>query len=311
MFESSYLKTNTLAKRRKNPRIFEIDFIRGFDLILMVAVHFCFAASHEGIMGILFDENSLNNGTVMAMNDFCGNVFWGIVNSSGIENPFGPGVFHLLFLEIFFSGLFVFLSGISCSFAKSNMKRALQLAYFAELLTIICILGSFIAKNCFGSGDDATPAIAIICGILQSIAIALIVYSIFDHFFPKFYQTFIAAIFISALAIVTAYFYTDTEGVINTAVLPKDWWKLLLGLARYGDDYFSPTQVSAALFLGASFGKLFYRKRKSLLPDNIPTKWATPICFLGRHSLLIYVAHQPLIYILMTLIYFLIGYKIA
>ena len=99
------LKIAQLAKRERKNRIFEIDFLRGFDLILMIAVHFCFAASFSGIMGILFDRFSVQNGTIEAMNRFCENVFWGIINSSGIANPFGPGSFHLLFLEIFFSSL--------------------------------------------------------------------------------------------------------------------------------------------------------------------------------------------------------------
>lgn len=314
MSKSQAIKYQTLAKRenRKKKRIFEIDFLRGFDLILMIAIHFCFAASNDGIMGMLFDKNSQHNGTIEAMNRFCGNVFWGIVNATGTRNPFGPGVFHLLFLELFFSGLFIFLSGISCSFAKNNLKRGVQLAYVAELMTVVLIVASYIAKNCFDIGSNHFPAICIICGILHSIAIALIIYSIFDHFFPGFYQTFIAAIILSVFAIITTYFYADAKtGIIHSANLPKDWWKLLLGLARYGDDYFSPVQVTATLFLGASFGKLFYAKKKSLLPENMPTKWAKPILFLGKHSLLIYVCHQPFMYIIMAIVYLLCGYKVV
>lgn len=311
MFKLRNLKIAQLAKRESKKRIFEIDFLRGFDLILMIAVHFCFAASFSGVMGIVFDRYSVNNGTIEAMNRFCENTFWGIVNSAGTANPFGPGSFHLLFLEIFFSGLFIFLSGISCSFVKNNAKRAFQLAYVSELLTVVLILASYIAKNFFGMGDDNTPAICIICGILQAIAIALLVYSLFDHFFPKFHQTFIAGIVLSILAIITAYFYVDPRtGYIYTAVLPRDAWKVALGLARYGDDYFSPIQVTATLFLGAAFGKLFYQKKKSLLPENVPTKWAAPILFLGRHSLVIYICHQPLMYVLLAIIYLLCGYKI-
>lgn len=305
-------KIAQLAKRERKNRIFEIDFLRGFDLILMIAVHFCFVASFSGIMGILFDRFSVQNGTIEAMNRFCENVFWGIINSSGTANPFGPGSFHLLFLEIFFSGLFVFLSGISCSFTKNNAKRAIQLAYVSEILTVGLIFASFLAKNFFGMGDDNTPAICIICGILHAIAIALLAYSLFDHFFPKFHQTFLAAIVLSILAIITAYFYANPEtGEIYSASLPKDWWKLLLGLARYGDDYFSPIQVSATLFLGASFGKLFYREKKSLLPASFPTAWAKPILFIGRHSLIIYICHQPFMYLLLIVVYLLCGYKIA
>ena len=309
MIESKYLAKNLLPKREKKSRIFEVDFLRGFDLILMIAVHFCYAASSYGVMGMLFDSSSINNGTIDAMNAFCGNVFGGIVFSTGIANPVGPGVFHLNFLEIFFSGLFIFLCGVSCSFARNNAKRAFQLAYVAELLTVTLITVSVSVKNLGIYGSDNNPLICIICGILQAIAIALLVYSFIDHFFPKFYQTFLFAIGFSIIAITVTYFYADQTGYIYNAKLPGELWKVFLGLGRYGDDYFSPPQVIATLFLGASFGKLFYREKKSLLPD-FPTKWAKPILFLGRHSLLIYIVHQPFMYIILFIVYLSLGYKI-
>lgn len=307
MFESKYLKMMTFPKRgKKRERIFEVDFMRGFDIILMIAVHFCYAASTMGVIGLIFYRYSVDNGTIEAMNDFCTYVFSAIVFSTGASNP----TCHLNFLEIFFSGLFVFLSGISCSFARSNAKRAFQLAYFSELFTIVLITVSVSAKNILGVGSDTEPMICIICGILQSISIALLIYALVDHFFPKFYQTFLFAIVFSVLAIVTAYFYVNPEtGNIYTASLPEDGWMLLVGLKRYGDDYFSPTQITAALFLGASFGKLFYRNKKSLLPP-FPKKWAKPILFLGRHSLVLYIAHQPFMYLFLFLLYLALGYKI-
>lgn len=307
MAKAEYIKTVTLAKRgKKRERIFEVDFLRGFDIILMVAVHFCYAASSMGVISLVFDRNSVNNGTIEAMNKFCSYVFSAIVFPSGAQDP----ICYLNFLEIFFSGLFVFLSGISCSFTKNNTKRAFQLAYFSTLMTIALIAVSVIAKDAFGMGSDTAPAICIICGILQSISIALLIYSLVDHFFPKFYQTFLFAIAFSVIAIVTSYFYVNPDTRhMYTASLPDDWWTLLLGTKRYGDDYFSPTQITAALFLGASFGKLFYREKKSLLPP-FPKTWAKPILFLGRHSLLIYIVHQPFMYLFLFLLYLSMGYKV-
>lgn len=311
MIESKYLKSRTMPSRKKKRRIFEIDFLRGFDIILMVAVHFCYAASSYGAMGMLFDSSSKNYGSIDAMNNFCGTVFGAIVYTVRQPNPMGEGVFTLLFLEIFFSGLFVFLSGISCSFTRNNAKRAVQLAYVAEILTVGTIFCSCLAKNFFSMGSDYSPAIIIICGILQTMALALLIYSLYDHFFPKFYQTFIAAIFFSIIAIVTSYFYASREtGYIYNAKLPEEWWMLLIGIARYGDDSFSPPQIIATLFLGASFGKLFYRERKSLLP-NFNDKWATPILFLGRHSLAIYILHIPFVYGFLILLYLALGYKMV
>ncbi len=324
LFDVKYMKKQRLANRFATKRIFEVDFMRGFDIILMIAVHFCFAASATGLMGLLFDSSSASNGSIRAMNYFCGNVFDAIVVTSGIANPFGEGRFCLLFLEIFFSGLFIFLSGISCSFARNNAKRAFQLAYLAEIMTVVLIALSVTINNLEGHAcafDDNSvscdiyrhsPSISIILGILQSMAIALIIYSLFDHFFNKFYQTFTAAIFWSIIAIVTAYFATNTtNGMAHVARDARDWWKLLLGVARYGDDYFSPTQTTAVLFLGATFGKLFYSNKKSLLPEWFSGKWATPVLFIGKHTLLIYIMHMPIIYGILTIVYLAAGYKIV
>ncbi len=323
LFAIKYQRKQRLAKRFNTKRIFEIDFMRGFDILLMIAVHFCFAAGYDGLISILFDSSSANNLTIEAMNTFCGRTFSAIVCSIGTENPFGPGRFCLYFLEVFFSGLFVFISGISCSFARNNASRAFQLAYLSEIMTVGIIAASVIVTKMSGTtcpiGDNSiacqvsnhTPNFCIVLGILQSIAIALLLYALFDHFFNKLYQTFLAAIFWSIIAIITAYFFTDpSTGLQNTISSSNEWWKLLIGTARYGGDYFSPTQVTATLFLGATFGKLFYRKRKSLLPDAINGKWATPVLFLGKHSLLIYIAHMPAVYIILFVVYLLCGYKI-
>ena len=85
-------KIAQLAKRERKNRIFEIDFLRGFDLILMIAVHFCFAASFSGIMGILFDRFSVQNGTIEAMNRFCENVIWPWIISPIVFRDFLLGI---------------------------------------------------------------------------------------------------------------------------------------------------------------------------------------------------------------------------
>ena len=68
-------------------------------------------------------------------------------------------------------------------------------------------------------------------------------------------------------------------------------------------DYFPLFPHLGWFLLGAAFGKTAYREKKSLLP-NFP-KESAPVrflCFCGRHSLLLYLAHQPLLYTLMVLL---------
>ena len=84
----------------------------------------------------------------------------------------------------------------------------------------------------------------------------------------------------------------------------------ILGIRRAGSDYFSTTRLSAILFLGATVGKVAYKKRKSRLPASFPTAWGKPIAFLGRHTLLIYCVHIPLIYGLLAVLMLLSGYTL-
>ena len=318
-----------LPKRFPKARIFEIDFLRGFDIVLMCALHFCYAASSVGVMGILFDKDSAHNGVIEAMNRFCYNVFFAIVGTTGIPWPEnGQGVFILFCLEAFFAGLFVFLSGISCSFARNNLERGVQLAIVSQVETHALIILSVCIKNISHelsfapnavSPYDHSPDISIILGILQAIAIALILFAIFDHFFPKYWHTFIASCVLIAVSCFFLYFYfSPADGplsVLNApnrstdGSWPRDWWRLLLGTVRYGDDYFPPLLMTTIMFLGATWGKIFYRKRESLLPASFPTKWAKPVLFVGRHTLLIYLLHQPFNYVFLAILYSLCGYR--
>ena len=317
-----------LPSRSPKSRIFEIDFLRGFDILLMSALHFCYAASSVGVMGILFDVSSAHNGTIEAMNRFCFNVFFAIVGTTGIPlSTDGQSVFILFCLEAFFAGLFVFLSGISCSFARNNLERGIQLALVAEVETHLLIILSVCIKNLSHglsfaptatSPYDHAPSISIIMGILQAIAFALIVFALFDHFFPKYWQTLLGACFFIAVSGFFLYlFYTPVTGPLavfradnrgSDGSWPRDWWRILLGSARYGDDYFPPLLMCSVMFLGAAAGKILYRKRRSLLPSSFPTKWAKPILFIGRHTLLIYLIHQPFNYVFLAILYRLCGY---
>lgn len=64
--------------------------------------------------------------------------------------------------------------------------------------------------------------------------------------------------------------------------------------------------------LGAAIGRLFYREKKSLCPPPLHRglkKWGRPLLFFGRHPLLIYALHQPLLIGLIGLILKLSGLR--
>jgi uncharacterized membrane protein len=72
-------------------------------------------------------------------------------------------------------------------------------------------------------------------------------------------------------------------------------WLLPLGLHSPGFssfDYFPLIPWLGIFLLGAALGKSVYAPRRSLLPWSLPQTFFNAA---GRHSLIIYIAHQPVI----------------
>jgi uncharacterized membrane protein len=276
----------------KGDRVFEIDFLRGFDIFLMVALHFCCDLYFINRFYSRAPELTANPAWVQAMKDFGALVFLTIEGGS------------LFVLEFFFSGLFMFLSGVSCAFSHSNIQRAIKLGFVSILMTILLEGADLLLP----SGNQ----IHIWLGILQSMAIAMFLYSVFDYFFPSFWADYAMAIVFVALVgwsiyLVNGPLNSEVAGRIYnvrflTAKIPEEGWKLLFGLRSYGDDYFSPITTLALFFLGAVVGKTLYRGKHSFLPSWLPKKWASPVLWLGSHSLEVYLLHQPVCYLILLMI---------
>lgn len=322
------LTSTMLAPRGIKPknRVFEVDFMRGFDIVLMIAVHFLSAfevitGSKYGMFGIVVPGENVAEWVSHAYT-FCHNTFLAITQQAGVA-WFGQTVrTHLFTLEVIFAGLFVFLSGISCSFARNNFARGVQLLGVATAMTILL----YSADCIMGTGVE------IYMGILHAMAIAIIVYSIFNHFFPKWWQTYAAALVLSVFMLMTVWFSRDyvtsrtggysqynthfevsitgslMNGNLKISFGPiENYFKMFIGLAYGGDDSFSPLMLTTVLFYGAVVGKTLYASKKSVFKTNFPKGWAKPILFLGRHTLVIYIFHQVFFYIIIAIVLLLFG----
>lgn len=272
----------------RKERIFEIDFLRGIDVILMVLLHFACALYIIKANGFLVWNDDLGSepAGMSALLNLGAYLFPLISSHQG----------DLFFLEFFFSMLFVFLSGISTGFAKSNALRGMKLLMVAMGLTLVCEFGSWLIPG-FN--------LHIYCGILHAIALSILLYSFVNwltkgntmalfivaigvvvatlicSFYGRFYPgddswltAWVKAIdpdFVhrdSYINIDNVYWPTAYRDTTYYAPGKADAWKLLFGLAGTGDDYFSPLQCSAIMFLGAVFGKVFYPKRKSFISST-------------------------------------------
>ena len=70
----------------------------------------------------------------------------------------------------------------------------------------------------------------------------------------------------------------------------------------YSADYFPMLPWFGYFLLGASLGPLLYPERRSFLPKLSTDRRFRPVLFAGRHSLLFYLFHQPVIYLLLLLV---------
>lgn len=289
--------------KTKKKRIFEIDFFRGLAVFLMILYHFSYdlsvlsvCTSSVGIFAPVSGVCSVEPGWITAMESLGKDVWYNFVQTG---SP----------LQVLFSASFMFLCGISCTFAKSNYKRGIQLLYIGIIMSIALDVVSLFH-----------PAfeVHIFFGIIQSLAIAILFYALVDHFFPSFIADIVATLTLSLL-FAASFGWSVNGSAINLNSIPKPtpvvmsehFFELLLGFAELGDDYFSPVLCSMVVFLGAAVGKTLYKDKKSVLPANSPTKWATPITWLGRHSLVVYCLHEPASYLFLWVIMSFGGYTLA
>ncbi len=226
----------------RSERIWEIDFLRGVAIILMVGYH------------LLFDL-----GEFRGIKHFLG---W----STNLASPSWVRAEH------FFAGLFVVLSGISSTLTRSNLKRGLRLLVISLLVTA--------ATYAFD------PASAIYFGILQCLAISMLLYG---AAFEKRKAVACAAwgvIVIGAGVILK---------ILMRGVVVRFDWLLAFGITGpsfTSFDYFPLFPWFGIFLFGSALGKSVYAGRKSLIPLRLPK---TFVNLAGRYSLWIYIAHQPII----------------
>ena len=191
----------------------------------------------------------------------------------------------------FFAGAFIALSGMMCGFSHSNLLRGIKCFAIAIAITIVTEIASKFM------GD-----IAIRFGILHLLGFSMIFCGIFSFALKKV-NKWVGLIVAIALFIVfygVPNDYPDFVGIRN--IIPPEWYfKNFLypfGITApsfYSADYFPLFPWMFLFFAGFFLFKFGFVQKfeKIFKPKRIK-----PLGFLGRHALLIYVVHQPIIYLL-------------
>lgn len=196
-----------------------------------------------------------------------------------IYNLYGFFGFNVSSLGFFKEGIgvissiiFMTVCGISLTLGRHNLKHGFVVFSLSLFLTLF----TFVFDKITDSGA------LILFGILHFLGLSMII----GHFAKKL-PVFVLAVFSALSFFLGCYFRTFT--VSFPFLFPFG----LTTSAFYSSDYFPLFPNLGYVFLGIIIGKTVYKNKKSLFPFS-PKK--SLMCFLGKHTLLLYFAHQPVVF---------------
>lgn len=267
-------------------RIHEIDLFRGFLILLVIMDH----------------------------------IFWGFYNYGFIwygESHWLVKVFGWYWtstareiIQPLALASFCFLSGISTAFSRNNWKRSVVMIVFWAIIA----LGSNIIQSILDA-NGVIGAIRVDFNIIGVLAFCNLFYCFIQK---RSWKAVLASILIAWL--ISSYFIpflrnglfntvggTITERRPGTVYNVPNVYMILFWEYPLQGDYVPLFPYIVFFLFGALFSIFNYREnKKSLFPKR--GEWERPICFVGRHTLVIYLSHFFIIrgiFILIT--YFITG----
>lgn len=251
--------------RLKPERVLELDALRGLALLMMVLHHLISNLRFMFGLDILaFQEHN-----------------W-----------------FIYLLRPVFLNIFIVVSGISCTFSRSNLKRGSRLLGLALLMSMLSWLISYF------SGYE----IYIYFNILHLLACGILLYAFLTR---KEVRTGQTSSRVDAWLLLLGAVFLWAASILPVFAGRASWLLLPFGLppeaAGTMADYLPLVPWLGFFLLGALFGRHVYADRQTALP-NLPA-WieslARPLAKAGRHSLLIYAVHQPIMVIILFALRFL------
>ena len=197
---------------------------------------------------------------------------------------------------------FVLLSGFCWKMSKNPLKRGLIVYVSSMLVSMVTIL--------------FTPNARIQFGVLTLIGSCMLLTILLDQLLDKF-PSLPGAVISLCLFFLTFGVNKGYLGLANIPLikLPQEWYcnwfTTYLGLPENGffsSDYYTIFPW-LFMFLTGYFLYRFFEKYRSKKGDSAPladllTKsLCPPLGFIGRHALVIYLLHQPIIYGLLSIYY--------
>lgn len=182
-------------------------------------------------------------------------------------------MWYLLFKNNY-GAVFLLISGISVTLGRHPVKRGAQV-FLCGFLCTAATAGMYLVG---AAGKD----ILIYYGVLHCLGTCMMLWPLFRKG-QDWLLTLLGTVMIGVG------FYLRTRGFSFP-------WLTVLGFAPYGfasSDYFPLFPNLGYFLLGAVLGRKLYSERVSRFPRENPPFPA--LIWLGKHSLLIYLLHQPLL----------------
>lgn len=183
-----------------------------------------------------------------------------------INITYNEGLFY--FVGKAAATLFILVAGISCAFSKNNTVRAFKLILWGYVIFVVTYI--------------VLPGSNIVFGILQFLGVCFLLYPIVQNFSPYLLA-------LTGMVIILA-------GKITSQFSVSHNWLLILGFYGPGFssvDYFPLIPWFGIFLIGIAIRKTIYKENRSrFIKVN---KYLRPLSFAGKHTLTIYLIHQPLI----------------
>lgn len=175
-----------------------------------------------------------------------------------------------------YGALFVILSGLSVTLGRNCVKRGAQVFSFGMVITAV-------TAGMYGM-QMAGKGILIYFGVLHCIGLCMMLWPVFRRL-PEGALIFLsAAMILMGWQLRTMHFDGDALmvlGFVSRRFASADYFPLLPNLGYF--------------LAGAALGRRLYAEKRSLLPKLGEGVCARTLCAMGRHSLFIYLIHQPVL----------------
>ncbi len=262
-------------------RIWEVDFLRGFMILFVVWDHF------------MFD--------IRSMGPYNTGLFKWLAQLSVSYNT---GALRKATHDVFVT-MFVFTSGVSCSFSRSNGKRALKMVVFSLLFTAVTYAASSILH----------VNLTIYFNVIHVIALSVLLWSGIEWVAKKCTKAWQKNVFGVACTVLTV-----AVLVVGACAEVSPWqndnpaFYFLVqhaptaGYNKFtGGDYLPFLPVFGWFLVGAFLGGFLYKQKQTLFP-SVNEKWVRPITFCGKYSIWVYFGSQVVMYGLIYLLGQVLGW---